>query len=505
MTWYYYHGVFYPENERVTDSKIFQTLPTHNSLRMTYQDVFKQKIVPISMLSAFLQDKQFNWSIKPPIGVYDIETDRTGKIFKLGVINNDVYYNSKEMVDDLLTYNTRIGHNIFRFDNEVLYNYSTKFLSYNLNKFIMHFLPEGLNLDLMFFARILGFSDLSLRGIARILNLTPEPFEKFNEEKCLEDVKLVTEIINQIKIHDVCKVLNQVINVDIHFAQNCFFDKLLRYILLTEYLKQGYLPLRYPNLRDTPKLNPLLKIGEKKEYKDKIFYYDVENAYMNTATKQDYGIYEGEKIFTDLHKHLLTLLRVYPSVKPFFKKVGNALIGYMHDQKNYFRNDSIWYNIVTNFNNIMLKNIPENIIWANLDGFMTLNPYEKQIEGYNIRVKDLFRWLYVFNPNKYIAITNLNEVKMIGFRKTKIKALELAYEDFKDIVLEKMNVIETLKTLKISQKDENWKIKIRKVSNTVSNLDYLDIWEDLPEGFHDYIVKNERREDYINSWRRQFV
>lgn len=516
--WYFKDGVFFPNKCTVTKTKIFTTLPNFARFQLSAPYIYKvAKVVPISMLASYVQEIPFTFDFQHELAFFDIETDKSGKVFKLGNINGQTFYDADNMIRNLHNYKVRIAYNMYRFDNPVLFSNSknpTEFMgTYDLRKFVIHYIKDGINLDMLFFARLYPFNTLRLYQIARQLDLhftdTTEFNEEFGTQRCTQDVELLTQIFWMLKIPDLCKVLNELVSMDLHILQNVFFDRFLRYLMLNQYLTEGYLPVEYPknSMLIDSKIDNILKLATAGEY-TKVWYYDVQNAYPNTAISLGTSVYFGEKVLPHLLEKIMRYVNAYEGIRAPLKKIANALIGYMNDKNNFFSNPTIWYNVVHQFNDIMLEvthKVP--LIWANTDGFMTQKQVNLSMPNYSLILKEYFKYIKIFHVNKYIGVDAESKVHMKGFSDLKLDALMIIEKRFKEQLVQCLDIQKALKAINTKDVLNNqalWRITIRKTSDTCRNLDYLEYWEDLQDGFNDIYLKPKERKEKLNEWQRQF-
>ncbi len=519
MAYYFKDNIFYPINKFLTNTKRYTVLPEQYDILISRYDIYKlSRIVPVSMLASHIQGIPFKFPVTyDNIAFYDVETEKD-ETFKFGAINGKIYHSASEMVEELFKYGVRVAHNSFRFDIPVLYKatHSNGMGYYELNKFLLYYFKNGIDLDLMFLARLLSFDSLALYGIARELGIPHIQYNgEFTEEKCLQDVEVMHEIYLALDIPEICKVLNVLLSVDLNILQNVYFDRFLRYVLLQAYLNENYLPIEYPEYetRDLTLQDKILKLHKAGEYTD-IYYYDTQNAYPITAHKNGLSVYQNENVLPNLEVQLVDLMKLEkPIVRGMLKKIANALIGYMNDKSNYFSNPMIWYETVTQFNKAMTEiigNIP--IVWANTDGFMCDNPNLK-IDNlyYTVRLKDHFDYIKIYNPNKYLGVSNLdlldNKVTLKGFDIPRIDGLRVIQDRLKQLISRYLNIDTAFNYLEYSDildNDELWKITIRKTSDTCNNMEYLDYWETLEMGFNDLTLTKTDRRKRFNEWRKQF-
>ncbi len=525
--WYFKNGLFYPSYTRVSKAKYFTTLPKHTRILVLPKNMYGQttKLVPVSSLASALQGVRFgfNFDNDSPIACYDIETEKDGKTFRFGIINNKRYDDPQKMLTALHGFKHRIGYNVYRFDLPVLWgSVSDKSLMgyYNLRKFNLYYIRDGIDVDLMFFVRLFYFRDLRQYGVAKSLGIPFVHVGEYNEKKCRQDVDMTFQIFWKLNVPAITKMLEQIVSVDLHILQNVFFDRFLRYVVMDEYLRNGYLPIQYPKKMNVnlSGLENIVKHAQKGEF-NSAWYYDVENAYPTTLLETNESVYFGENNVPSLIKRLLRFKGNIVSVDAVVKKIANAIIGYMNDKSNYFSNPMVWYNVVTQFNQVMQKIIDDldvTMIWANVDGFMSLQPLNL-IEGstskarhqhgnYNLRLKEFFKYVKIYHVNKYVAVDSQNKVVTKGFGRVRLRGIEKVADMFKARLPETLNVDKALADSKIGyDNDDDWTFTIKKTSNLCTRIDLLPYWEECKMGFNDIVMTHEQRVEKYEKWKRQYT
>lgn len=526
MAWYFKQNIFYPQGIPLIFSRDFVSLPDNQLVTVSPNTInARTNLLPLSMLASAIQGIKFKFEIPKAIGYYDIETDKTGNIFKFGYVNNQLFNDPSDMLEDLHRYKMRVAYNSFRFDNPVLYNNAMnidKYMgTYDLRKFLVHYIRNGINLDLLFFVRLLGFNNLRMYAVARELGINYKPTREFNEAKCIQDVTIMQDMFDKLHIEQVCTALNDLVSMDLNLLQNVYFDRFLRYILLQHYLNDGYLPVAYPRKMPLNKdtYENLLKIGLKGEYKG-VLSFDVNNAYPTTASKLKLGVYDGEVIISSLEAKLIKLMIYKPEAKRGLKKIAVALIGYMNDKTNYFSNPSVWKMVIETFNNTMLDATKGlNMVWANTDGFMIkedpkytdkdirqVTEYLKSF-GYELNLEEDYKYIKIYNPNKYIGVTSDGIVVMKGITYGNIDGLYEITLRLKTELQKTLDLDEALNNLKINDilvNDELWTLTVKKTNDECRKEDFLEIWEDLEIGFNDVVLTKQQRTDKVYDWKRQF-
>jgi len=523
IEWYFKNGLFYPSFTRVLKAKYFTTLPKHTRLLVLPKNMYGKttKLVPVSSLASAMQGVRFGFNFdNSPIAFYDIETEKDGKTFRFGIINDTRYDDPQEMVSALYGFKHRVGYNVYRFDLPVLYGcIQDKSLMgcYDLRKFNLYYIRDGIDVDLMFFVRLFYFKDLRQYGVAKSLGIPFVHVGEYNEEKCRQDVNMSFQIFWKLDVPAITKMLEQIVSVDLHILQNVFFDRFLRYIVMDEYLRNGYLPIQYPKKMNVnlSGLENLVKHAQRGEF-DNVWYYDIENAYPTTLLKTNESVYLGEHNIPSLERRLLQFKGSNDSVDAVIKKLANSIIGYMNDKSNYFSNPMIWYNVVTQFNQTMQKIIDDlevTMVWANLDGFMSLQPLTlindkvpHRHGNYNLRLKEFFKYAKVYHVNKYVAVDSRNKVVTKGFGRVRLRGIEKVADMFKARLSETLNVEKAMIDSKIDyEKDDDWTFTIKKTSNLCTRIDLLPYWEDCIMGFNDIVMTHEQRVEKYEKWKKQYI
>ena len=508
------HFVF-PRDERIFASgeKEFNTLPRKEKALVHPRNALnyaKEVYIPLSQLYAHLAGKQFcntlsNSDLK---GFYDIETDDEEK-FLLGYVNEKKFTDPEEMLQELLKYDVVIGFNIFAFDNEILARYCPDYF-YEVGNadFIAHSLKGVVNLDILSILRIIiGKESYSAHSFAKEINFEEEllSYDEDKDKKCEQDIRLNKALFEKYNLMKVFNTISTLANTDVTFWQIIQKARLRKFILINEYLRNNFMPLKPSPAKIKMSAEPV-KYSKRGIYENMI-YYDISSAYPTTAVNLgNLGVYD-DNIFSKLQRKLL-ILSEDPELKPFMKSIANPLCGAMYSENEYFRNEEIFNRIVGTVAE-KVKDILEgrmDVVYCNTDCFVVPRKSpEVEIEGYKIKKNFEFDKFIVYNVNRWLGKIK-DKIEIRGFQKLNYKApeiLKIAREEIHEKLGKAKNekFEEFLEDYESLVKDTLKKIKkfpigdfsftIRKNEETCRDVSLVGIWKKLPMGFSQiYFDKN---------------
>lgn len=517
------------EKELTTKYKQMKALPEgiFKLSRFSMWGLIRELGYSLSQVAGFIDDVEFVDDIIEPICFFDTETENNG--FVLGIILDDkesrVIRDEKQFLDELVKYKTVIGFNIFRYDFMQILgrDYPEYFEIFETKKKYRTFtLKNQLVIDLNFFAKLIkDYEELesaSLQNIARALGYKKKFVSLDNkEEKCKQDCELLGFVYERLHVRETFNVIQKLANLDTIQMQSVFSDRLRKWILLYSYMKNGYLPIKFPkhnDLRDDEIPKPI-KIAERGFYKD-VVYVDVEQAYPSIAKEMELKIYpeEAKPIYSLLESKLVHLAQEHPNSKYFLKYIANALTGDMRDKNNYMRNEKIYHAIVSKLSEMMHSRVEElkrkkiKVYYSNTDCFVVDKKADAkllEIDGLAIKPKHNFKWLFVRDPNCWIGYDNITKsiakkgFPSIDMSKPQILAL-VRDEIFKKLEKAKANEVKKLlrnpkrmvdKVLKNIRKydREYFKILINKNTEVAERPEYVLIWNELKDGLNDAYIK----------------
>ena len=500
--------IYNSKSEQLNGEKKFISLPDKKEIivnKYNLNSACQGVYIPISQLSAHIQGVQFVNDIKPEdCETFDIETDDREN-FIMGFVGDKKFTDPKEMVKEMRKYKCVYAYNNFHFDNEVLAKYSPEdFIAIKQAGFIAHTLKSTLMIDLLPILRFnTSFEGYSSEVIANLLGFKEKRADvNSKEERCKQDITINRLIFNKYNIPKVFNTLSSLANIDPTLLQVSFQDRVRKYILINSYLKRGFLPVKQPeakqiNIQSIPDPVKMCKPGLYQEY----HYLDISSAHARTAVNlKNLGIYD-DNIFSKMEEELIELCKDN-EIKPFVKGIANALVGSMYDRNNYFRNEEIYRNIITTLKEnveLIIGNYRKQIVYANTDCFIVPQSINFDMPNYELREKYLLSWCLLYNDNKWVGLTKYG-IQAKGFTKldsSKPKILKTARDEiFKKIteckpdkIIKLINkpkslVSETIKNIKKLDKS-NFKIVVRKNSNSCTKVDMIYIWDGLHFGFNE--------------------
>jgi hypothetical protein len=509
---YFYDDNFYTEDRiQILDkSKEFITIPDNKKILLYRSNLLqfsKRCYIPISMTASHIQGIKFS-SIKDDseIGFFDIETKREGDEFILGYINDEFFDDAIKFLERLSKYKFIVGHAIFLFDLRVLEKnykpYKNFWRTYSISNFIVNAPSNSIPIDTL---RLLRFhnkiTEFDLNSISEYfgykeIHLTLDD----KKAKCKQDVDKLKLIWEKANLREFFNSMNDLLRTDACIWQNSFETQVRKQILLNKYLEKGLLPYKYPSPVDNEKVGGFKK-HKKVGMLENINYYDIESAYPSAVLTSNLGIYgEGDLVFNEMMKHLLELVKD-DKLKPYFKKITVALVGDQSDMKNYFRNPQIRYHAIKLVNSVVESMYDEtDTILSNTDSAMTKSDLKTKSDIFNIRIKQKFEWIHIWNMDNYIGKNTDGEIIYAGFSVLK-KNPEILRDARNQLVakLKTSNATQAINILKNPRKHviidfgdiNKLKFVINKSSEEVKGDDYLFIWDRLKYGFNDVVLTGD--------------
>lgn len=503
----YFHG-----------EKEYTTLPQRQKIKVNQKNIWEMIrpiFIPISQICANIKEYQFRQiQDNDEIGFYDLECDDSEN-FILGYVNEEKFTDPNKMVKKMMDYNVLVTFNGLKFDNHILKKHSpSSFVEIKNADFSAFTINGKLIVDIMAILKI----DVTLESYgAEFLakhNKFPEEllgYDSNKNEKCKQDIRILKFLYEKYNIKKVFNKLIELANIDTTLLQVIRGERVRKWILINAYLKRGYLPLKTNKARQNK-----VELGVVKHFKEGLYenmiYWDCKSAYMTTAINLgNLGIYDNDNTFSELQKELKELTED-KYLKSFMKSIGNSLAGIQYSLNEHWRNDDIFEKIVNTFGS-KVKNIlnsREDVVYTNTDCWIVpKNSPPIALEGYDIKADYEFKFLYIYNQNKWIGLTK-EGVKFKGFRRLNSTNQKIFYyvreeileklskasdsEEFKELLDDtKKLASKTIKNLKKFPK-EDLKITIRKTDEYCKNLEYADIWNQLKIGFNEIFI--DKKGDY---------
>lgn len=524
------------KKEFARGEKEFITLPNKEKIKVSNLNIWKSikdVYIPISQMFANICNVQFVNSIssEDKIAFYDIETSDT-EDFLLGYVNNKRFNNPKEMMEELIKFEVAVSFNGFIFDNQVLFkNCPNYFYEIKNATFITHTIKGVVNIDIFrIMQTILTLEGYSAEYLAKHNGFVEEllDYKSPKNKKCEQDIRILKFLWEKYNIPKVFNVLSKLSNIDITLMQIIPKSRLRKWILMNLYLQKGYLPLRPRNPEIKLSSEPV-KYFKKGVYED-YSYWDIKNCYPTTAINLgNLGIYENDNTFSELQKMLYDLSQDI-ELKPFIKGISNPLVGSQYSQNEFFKDEQIFDKIVgvvaSKVKNILNKR--KDIVYINTDCFVCpKNSPKPEIEGYEIKKDYDFKFLYIYNQNKWIGKTIDGKVVYRGFKRfnsNQPKIFYIAREEIisrikkskdKEEFMEIINNSEKLvsKTIRKLKKfpEEYFSIKVRKKDDYCRDIALASLWKKLNIGFSNiyldekdgYVIKLNK--NTIKTYKKELI
>lgn len=507
------------DREYFKGSKSFISLPNKRNEQVTNMNIWnyaKQIVIPISQLASSIAGKQFINDIKlEECETYDIETNDKEE-FILGYVGDKRFTDPVEMIQEMKKYRCVYSFNGFRFDNEKLYPFSRKdFIEIRNANFIAHTLQGTLMIDLMSLIKNdLSHESFSAESIAKSLNfseeiITHEDLDK--DKKCQQDIRINRMIFKNLNIPKLFNTISTLINCDPVLWQIIYQDRLRKWILVNQYLKRGFLPLKKYDTKEV-KLQEKPVHFSKKDFYMNYKYLDISSAYPRTVENLykkgvKLGIYgNGDEVFSLLQIELSEIAKD-SVLKPFMKGIANPMFGSQYSLNEYWRNEDIFNLVVSTVSQKVDSVLKErkDVVYVNTDCFIVpIDSEDVKIEGYEIKNKYEFSELYVYHSSRWVGKSK-NRLEFRGFQRLNSRIPKIVHLA-RDELLEKLNdakgddfkfmlneteklVSKSLKGLKKSDLSL-LKISVRKKTESCTDPFFANIWNELPMGFTDLYYKD---------------
>jgi hypothetical protein len=470
-----------------------------------YKDAAREFSMPYSFfLNSIFDNRQ---DLLGSICFYDIETDDKEN-FTLGCV-----YSSKDnkvatftdplvMVEFINSFDIACGFNCYRFDNEVLNKICPdKFRNIGMRNFKLNLFKDTINIDLYPLYNLWKPANKTHRLDQMFIDLNyPREYDLNNKgEKCKEDVLILNEFWPYAK-----QILDFIFsNFKIGYIDICVVpigrsSKIRRWFLQTWLIQRGILPRLVR--RNSDKKASFFTYAKPGFYKN-INVFDVKSAYPNTVINLNSTLYEGG----DLAEYMQFMIQQRSDnsdIQLFIKFICNSLIGDMGSNDGLLRDKKIMVKVWNTFKKRMINYVDkvglDNIIYSYTDCIYTPLNKVRKFPLYDIRLKQKFKWVIIYNVNRLLGETEngifkthftreVGQLKLYEYLNREVdKILKNPKERRKFLLNPKLKV--DLKTLE----DKYFKIVIRKNSNICTSPAYLDIWSELRYGFNDlFLGKNK--------------
>jgi len=473
-----------------------------------YKQIAKKLCLSYSILQKLIGKREFT-KLDGSVCFYDIETDEKGE-FILGVVNDKLFKNEKEMLEEISKFNICGGFNNFRFDNEYLFKSNPEYFNtIGFGNFKLHKIKNLINIDLLPIYMLWNPFKVShrLRELAKDLNFNKQYDLREKEKKCFEDVLVCNKFWSFAK-----EIFNW---IEYNFYIDCeticslyykSFSKLRRWILQSFLLQNNIFPIPIKKT-DERKLS-FFRYAKKGFYED-INVYDVKSAYPTTAIKLNSSLYKKGD-FANYLKFILNERQKNPNIETFVKWCANATIGDMNYTDALLYDKKIICDVWLTFEKVMknwIKGIGlENVIYSYTDCIFTNLKNIPSPKGYQVSLKHKFDWIYIYNLQRYIGLNEENKIHRVHFnRPIKLKLFD--YLDKSIDVILKQNPIPFLKNPKLDidfnkLPDEVFEILVFKKDDVCRNINYLELWEYFHYGLNvvflskDGVTTDRKKIDY---------
>lgn len=469
--------------------------------KLNIRDFYKKVLCDESLLAAHITQKRFISEIPTPIGFFDIETTSDLK-FEVGVVNDKVFTDPKEMIQYMKTFKTLISFNGWNFDlnllNKIDYK-SFKYFEYYGHKY--YFLPGILHLDLLKFSwwHEPYSKKRSQQFLVQKYNLD-EGQELLSVDaplldKCKQDIYFLKKLFEVMKptILDIFRL----VNMDRHMIQAYFGNIVRKNAFMEFYLDKGIILDQNKVTKENFECLGSYSYKQPGMYRDMVLW-DIKRAYTNVLTKLNpHGVYEDG----DYREYINRIYDKIDSDK-LRKFLINAMNGDMHNEKNLMRNEDI-HNFVVNFTHTFVKLQREktNAVYSQTDSLMLP-------QGDNIIPEDnyIFFWqkaeefsiVKITKKGVLVGITQNGELKKKFTNIPMIREFWKFWEqaipmvDFLLKSLELQDIPEDqLQLIVDGVEPDAFKVVVYKKDEICRNDFHMSIWNELEIGFNDcYVDEN---------------
>lgn len=540
------NGEYYPISKKIS----LMGLPDGESIeidRYNMSNYARNFFIPFCAFASVIEDKNYKKvDNNSKVCFFDVETTDDEK-FKYALVKDknskDIrkFENARELLKELSKYDFAVGHNIVRYDFKVLYDECPEYFKVNqLSSFIEYIPLNFLPLDTYVMARMnasLGEGGYSLYNLAKNCGYEKERLDIEDENRCQQDVEMLGLVYDGLNIEEGYNFLTDYSKCDAIVIMNSYSIRLVKQILLTRYLINGYLPFAPPEYKFKDPI-PALHYAKRGMFYNQV-YKDIGSTYPISAIKLNKTLYnfeyfenkesdyKKELVFPKTMRELVEYAK-NPKLKGYAKFLANVMIGSMRDQKNNFKNEELWMEILNLAHNEVLKifnSVKKDCIYANTDCFIVPEGKELKHEFYELKDKYGFEWIVIYDSNKILGKTKEGEIVKRHFNKYfKCDLIRKADEEIEKLLvkIEPDKIIDLLNNpieltkdaLKLLNKknEKLMKIKIRKTSSICdgANAEFSFIWEKLKYGFNDlYLTEEgyskEPKELDLNKYREEIM
>lgn len=225
-------------------------------------------------------------------------------------------------------------------------------------------------------------------------------------------------------------------------------------------------------------------------------------------------------------KTILLLIDERPSQKPMLKFLGNSIVGAMHSQREKFRSDKVWREVLQGFYDDFTGCLPKDklrqrsLIYGNTDSLavptkMHLNFKPLLEKGYRIRMKFRFKWLYVYNAQKWIGATDKGEIEAHGFPRLGPSKPPII-DQYRGFLFERLkkakskpdrmrilrhpeSVARQLKPPSPKENPKLYTVRVNKRGNECYSTNLLEIWDRIPIGISSFVFSKTEVTPMINE------
>jgi len=496
----------------IQNAKTFTALPGFELVkvdRWNLIDYAKRFSIPVCIFASVLDDVKYKVITDDSrIAFFDVETDDQ-EHFKYAYTKRPGelplrFDDAKKLMEYLANFDFVVGHNICRFDFEVLSQLCSDHFKVkqfgNFKEFQpKHFLP----IDTYVLARMnasvmeVGYS---LYSLSKFCGYGKERLEVKDDSRCLQDIEMLELTYNGLHIKEAYNFISDYSRCDANTIMNSYSTRFVKQILYARYLANGFLPVTPPN--DAFKEYLAAMHYARKGFYTSMKYSDISSTYPSSAIVLNRSLYDGETVFVHTMKELVEHAK-NPDLKGYAKFISNVMIGTQRDSKNYFKNELLWCSILDLAHKEVtkiFKTVEDEVIYVNTDCFIIPEKVQVIHEWFAIKDKYHFKWIQIYDSNKIMGCTieggvvrrHFTKKYRYGLMNEATKKLdELLRKTSSDDVPKLLNDTYALSKpiLKLIKRGNSdlLKIVIRKKSGIPEGTyaEFAFIWDQLKMGFNE--------------------
>lgn len=473
-------------------SKAFRTLPGNEEVTVDMNSLHEHASkmqIPYSQLAAHIQGITYIRDILPKhtLRFLSVQGNDTADDLEYALLQEGLDGKPKEygpgqgpqLVQDIMrrdfqnSYgNILITAGLYRYVMPLLkkfltpnekYGYPLELVRYQTGDWEYYSFRYLLTLDLAFLARYYSRKDslfsLAYKNGCPGLRLVSEA-DLTAEESRKQMLSILTHLWEKLPLKELYAVMQDITSTDPNVLQASASDRFKQLVLYNTMLSGGYLPVAEPKHYSPEKhKTPLIRHVEGL-YTDMV-EYDINRAYPTTMINLDLGLYNGDRTLAELEKSLLKIGDSDSRLDRFLKQLSVELNGFLRYQPNIMRNENAYDLVVGSVSSEMLNlaqklttkygKRPARIHTDSILVSSSVKPADVAIDGYTFKKEVSYSWVYVYNANHTVGLTDEGKIVRTGPRPVENEKLRELTEQHIDHRLTELTAADAIDSLNSCQ------------------------------------------------------